>query len=98
MPMDDATRSRLANFLRKRGGGDLRLYAVTNHKERVAIVVVSTCSEEALKIIQEVVGLRNWTLANTATRSIQRNIVAEIGPVCAFELVDRNNPHHTGRE
>lgn len=90
MPMDDATRSRLANLLRKTGGGDLRLYAVTNHKQRVAIVVVSTCSEEALKVIQEQIGLTNWTLANTATRSIQRNIVAEPGVICAVELLDRD--------
>lgn len=90
MAMDDATRSRLAVYLRKIGGGNLNLYAVTNHKMRVAIVIVSTCSEEALKIIRDKIGLTDWTLANTATRSIQRNIVAEPGIVCAMELLDRD--------
>jgi len=84
--MDDATRSRLAVLLRKLGGGDMRLYAVTNHKQRVAIVVVSTCAEEALKIIREQVGLADWTLANTDTRSIQRRVAATPGPVCAYEI------------
>lgn len=84
--MDDATRSRLAVLLRKLGGGDMRLYSVTNHKQRLALVVVSTCSEEALKIIREEVGLTDWTLKNTDTRSIQRRIAAEPGVVCAFEV------------
>lgn len=88
--MDDATRSRLAVLLRKLGGGDMNLYAVTHQKQRVAIAVISTCSEEALRIIRDVVGLKDWTLANTVTRSIQRSVVSEPGAVCAFELLDRN--------
>lgn len=89
--LDDATRSRLANVLRKMGGGNLNLYAVTNPRERVCVVVVSTCSEEALKIINARLRLE-WTLKSTATRSIQRDICADPEIICAFELKDRNGP------
>lgn len=86
--MDDATRSRLAVLLRKLGGGALNLYAITHHKQGVVVVVVSTCSEEALKIIRDEVGLEDWNLRNTATRSIQRRVNAVPGVVCAYEVVD----------
>lgn len=33
--LDDATRSRLANFVRKLGGGKLTLYAITERRPMV---------------------------------------------------------------
>lgn len=89
--MDDATLSRLANFMRKLGGGKITLYAVSDRQHSVCILVASTCAEEAIKVIREETGLREWSMANTNTRSVQRNIDAAPGVVAAFS-VDRDRP------
>lgn len=83
--LDDATRSKLANFLRKVGGGQLNLYAITERKPQICVLVVSTCSEEALKLIRDRVGL-DWHVGNTTCRSVQRNIDAEPEVITAFKL------------
>lgn len=83
--LDDPTRSRLHRLIQKLGGGKLTLYAVAERRPTTVIVVVSTCAEEALKLIRDEVGL-DWNIGNTTTRAIQRNIDAEPSIVTAFKL------------
>jgi hypothetical protein len=84
--LDDATRSRLANLVRKAGGGTITLYAIRHKENDLVILVIATCAEEGLKLIRGL-GLADWTLANTVCNRIQKRIDAEPGIISAFRIV-----------
>jgi hypothetical protein len=84
--LDDATRSRLARVILATGGGRHTLYAVTEkNRPQLVVVIVSTCAEEALKLIRDQFQL-DWWIGNTTTRSIQRNVDADPQIISAFKL------------
>lgn len=84
--LDDATRSRLSRVILATGGGKRTLYAVTEKsRPQLVVVIVSTCAEEALKLIREELELE-WWVGNTTTRSIQRNVDADPQILSAFKL------------
>jgi hypothetical protein len=84
--IDDATRSRLARVMLATGGGKRTLYAVTEkNRPQLVVVIVSTCAEEALKLIRAHLEL-DWRVGNTTTRSIQRNVDADPQIISAFKL------------
>lgn len=65
--LDDATRSRLANFVRKIGGGKLNLYAISERRPALVVLVVASCSEEALKLIRQTMLIRLTPTATSAS-------------------------------
>ncbi len=84
--IDDATRSRLSRIILRQGGGKRTLYAVTEKtRPQLVVVIVSTCAEEALKLIRESLEL-DWRVGNTTTRCIQRNVDADPQIISAFKL------------
>lgn len=87
--VDDATRSRLANVKRQAGGGTPTLYVVADRSWLHCCLVVATCAEDAVEYCM-LGGFPDWTLANTNTNRVARNVDAEPGVVTAFAI---NHPH-----
>lgn len=69
----------------KGGSKVLNLYAISDKPHTTLMLVIARSSEEALKLIQHP-QLKGWTLAETTTRRIQRNVDAEIGIVATVPL------------
>lgn len=69
------------------GTGTMTLYCVRDRFD-LCLLVVATCSENALKLIRDM-GL-DFTLANTTTARVQKNIDSEPGVVAAFRIA---HPH-----
>lgn len=87
--LSDSTRSAL-RMLARDADGKVNLYAVTDRRQNMMIVVGARHSEDALNLIQKA-GLMEWDLGNTITRSIQRNVAIQPGVWFACEI-ENNAP------
>lgn len=90
--MDDATRSRLAILRRDAGGGPVNLYSVFDRRGTACLIVTATCSEDAVATCQDIGDMEDWSIANTTTRRVMRNIDEQPGQVLTVvKLTDARN-------
>ena len=83
--LPDKTLQRLRLFGRAQAGiFPVNLYRIVDRKQTLLFIVAAGSSEEALSYINSF-GL-NWTLGNTITNSIQRNIMRNEGIIDVCEL------------
>ncbi len=96
--LSDADRSRLENLKHKLGGGTPGIYAIFDRKSTMVVLVVATCSEDALDLCDDIPGCEDWTLANTNCRRVMRNVVGEPEVITAYALMPAQpHPAHTRR-